>query len=155
MGFMDKLKGFGKKAAMGALLAAQRSYASIYDGKHKGCKIGMDAHGDLLMIKGTNLEAKYKAKETFETFQVVKSDIYNNSHTLKLFYKDNEISHIRLIVNTQQGSALPTAEERIAAQHRDAATFIKALADAVPVEDDETKKFVNLMMTFVGEKPMY
>ena len=155
MGFMDKLKGFGKKAAMGALLASQRSYASVFDGKHKGCKIGMDAHGDLLMIQVADLKAKYNIKETFKNFAVVESDIHRNNHMLSLFYKDGEESHIKLVVNTQQGSALPTAEERIAAQHKDAATFVKALADVLPAIGDETKKFVNVMMAFVGEKPMY
>ncbi len=155
MGFMDKLKGFGKKAVMGALLASQRSYASVFDGKHKGCKIGMDAHGDLLMIQGANLKAKYNIKETFETFAVVESDITRNNHKLFLFYKDGERSDIKLVVNTQQGSALPTAEERIAAQHKEAGIFIKALAKALPANDEKTQRFVNVMMAFVGEKPMY
>lgn len=156
MGFMDKLKNAGKTALQGTMAAAATSYGSVISGKHKLCKIGMNSGYDtLIFIKVAAIEEQCVIKESIKTFSLNSEDILAGRHYIDLFFQDGEKSTIQLTVDKQKGSALPTAEQRLAAQYENAAKFVEGLAKNTPEISENTKQWVNQIMRFANRPEIF
>ncbi len=148
MGFMDKLKSFGKKAAKGALTMAARDYGTVINGAHKMCKLSTTSGLDKLhFIKLTEIEATYDIKEDIKTFTFNEFSASENYYVIKIYFNSGDDCLVHLKHNPNEGSALPTAEQRIAAQYKDMADLIENMAKRVAI-DEETKNNVNVIMAF-------
>ncbi len=153
MGFMDKLKDAGKAALKGTLAAAATSYGTVISGKHQLCKIGMNSSYDtLIFIKVAVIEEQCVIKESVKTFTLNSEDIIAGRHYIDLIFQDGEKSTVQLTIDRQKGSALPTAEQRLAAQYENAAKFIEGLAKNVSEISEDTKQWVNQIMSFANMK---
>ena len=153
MGFMDKLKDAGKAALKGTLAAAATSYGTVISGKHQLCKIGMNSSYDtLIFIKVAVIEEQCVIKESVKTFTLNSEDIIAGRHYIDLIFQDGEKSTVQLTIDRQKGSALPTAEQRLAAQYENAAKFIEGLAKNVSEISEDTKQWVNQIMSFANIK---
>lgn len=158
MGFFDKLKDAGKGALKGALLMAATSYGTVISGKHALCKICMNSSYDkLTFIKVAVVDAEYSIKEDIKTFypDLATEDDLNGFHTINIVFNNDEKSTVRIAVDKNQGTALPSAEQRIAAQYKSAADFVCGLAKHTPEISDETKVWVNKIMRFAARKEMF
>jgi len=156
MGFMDKMKEAGKGVLKGALTMAATSYGVVQTGKHKLCKVCMNSTYDkITFVKLTTVEEEYVIKDSIKTFYVYDEDNANGYHVIKVLFNDGEESTIHLTYEKDRGSALPTVEQRLAAQYEKAAYLIEALAKYVPEITDETKKWVNKIMLYAGKKVMF
>ena len=156
MGFLDKMKDLGKGALKGALIMAARPSANVTRGKHKLCKISLNTtHDKLMFIKVSTIEEECVIKDSIKTFSVTPINDKETSFTLNLFYNDGETSDALIMIDENKGSALPTAEERVAAQYSDMADFIKALAKNVPELDDGMKEFSNKIMRYAGKPDIF
>ena len=152
MGFMDKLKSVGKKAAYGAILASVRKYGTVSEGKYKGCQIGADSHGEtLLFIMVAKENGRHVIKEDISSIDFRSIDKNNDIFHLDLNFKDGEKSAVVVSSNKNQGSALPTAEQRLAAQFADMADFLTMFVGKVEYSN-ETKDLINLIMRYTGRK---
>ena len=152
MGFMDKLKDVGKGALKGTLAMASTSYGSVVSGKHKLCKIGMNSTYDtLVFIKVAAIEEECVIKDTIKTFTVHSDDNARSYHTIDLEFNNGETCEVLIAVDTNKGSALPTAEQRIAAHYKEGALLVRALAQNVPEMSDDTKQWVNKIMRFANQ----
>ncbi len=153
MGFMDKLKEFGKKAAKGALTMASKDYGTVSEGTHKLCKLSTNSTLDKLhFIKLTDIQATYDIKEDIKTFTFVEFDTNANFYKIKIYFNSGEDCCVILKYNKDTGSALPTPEQRIAAHFKDMADLIENMTKRVPAIGDDTKKYVNTIMRFAGRK---
>lgn len=151
MGFMDKLKDAGKAALRGTVAAAATSYGTVISGKHQSCKIGMNSNYDtLIFIKVAAIEEQCVIKESIKTFTLNSEDIIAGVHYIDLVFQDGENAKVQLMVDKKKGSALPTAEQRLAAQYGNAAKFIEGLAKNVPEISENTKQWVNQIMRFAN-----
>lgn len=156
MGFLDKMKDVGKGALKSALIMAARPYANVYDGKHKHCKISLNTTNEKLMfIKVSTIEEECEIKENIKTFSVVSDDDRESFYAIHIKYNNGESSYAHPIVDKQRGSALPSAEERLAAQYSDMSVFIEALAKGVAELSDETKLWVNKIMRFANKPDIF
>ena len=156
MGFLDKMKDVGKGALKSALIMAARPYANVTRGKHKLCKISLNTtHDKLMFIKVSTIEEECIIKDSIRTFSVSPINGKETSFTLKLFYNDGETSDALIMIDEKKGSALPTAEERVAAQYADMSEFIKALAKNVPELDDNMKDYCNKIMRYAGKSEIF
>ena len=152
MGFMDKLKDVGKKAAYGAILASVKKYGTITDGKYKGCQVGADAHGEtLLFIMVAKENGRHVIKEDIASIAFKSIDSTNDTFHLDLNFKDGEKSTVLMSSDKNQGSALPTAEQRLAAQYDHIAEFLLMFAYKVDFSAD-TKDAMNLIMRYTGKR---
>lgn len=148
---MDKLKGAGATALKGVAAMVATSYGMVNGGKHKLCKISMNSKYDtLIFIKVASIAEQCVIKDTIKTFTVISDDISASYHCIRIEFNDGETSDIHIAVDKNQGSALPSAEQRIAAQYRKAGQFIAGLAKNVPEISAETKSWVNKIMRFAG-----
>ena len=153
MGFMDKLKDAGKSALKGALIAAAHSYGTVTDGKYKLCKVSMNSAFDkLTFIKVAAIEAEHVIKEDITTFYLDSENDSSGQHYIKIEFNDGETSKILLNVEKDQGSALPTAGQRIAAQYSKVADLVAGLAKNVPQLSEETRNWANKIMRYAGKK---
>ena len=152
MGFLDKLKNAGKEAVKGALIMAAKSYGTVLDKSNGLCKVGLGNNNTaLVLIKVSKIEQQYTIAEDIKTFTVVEDDIQRNRHSIEIELNNGEKFGILLTVDKNQGSALPTAEERVAAHYANAAEFLYALARHVPTISPETKDWVNGIMRLAGQ----
>lgn len=151
MGFMDKLKDAGKSALKSTLIAAAKSYGTVTGGKHKLCKVSMNsAYDKLTFIKVAAIEAEYVMKDDIKTFYLDREYDSRSQHYIKIEFNDGECSEILLNVNQNQGSALPTAEQRLAAQYKEAAQLVLSLAVNVPNVSEETKEWAKKIGRYAG-----
>ena len=149
MGFMDKLKSAGKSLARGAVAAAATSYGRVATGDYSGCKIGMNSKYDTVtFIKLTSVEAQFVIKDTFRSFSVCKDNDVDGIYDLELVPYEGAAFKITLSADKQQGSALPTAEQRLAAQYSTMADLVKALGTYVSELSDDTKIWVSKILRF-------
>ncbi len=156
MGFMDKLKDAGKGALKGTLIMSARSYATVTSGKHKLCKISLNTtHDKLMFIKVSTIEEECVIKDSIRTFSIAPTNNKEESFSLRLFFNDGETSDALIMIDKKMGNALPTAEERIAAQYKDLSEFIKALAKNVPELDDSMKDFTNKIMRYTKNPDIF
>ena len=158
MGFLDKMKDAGKGALKGVLLMSATSYGTVISGKHKLCKICMNASYDkLTFVKVAVVDAEYSIKDDVKTFypDLANEDDLNGFHTINIVFNDDEKSTIHINVDKNQGTALPSAEQRIAAQYKIAADFVGGLAKNTPEISEETKAWVNKIMRFAARKGMF
>ncbi|MBS5733896.1 MAG: hypothetical protein KHW87_04225 [Clostridiales bacterium] len=156
MGFMDKLNDAGKSALKGTLAAAATSYGTVISGKHQLCKIGMNSGYDtLIFIKVAAIEEQCVIKESVKTFALNSEDIMAGKHYIDLIFQDGEKAKVQLTVDQQKGSALPTAEQRIAAQYGNTAKFVEGLAKNVPEISENTKQWVNQIMRFANRPEIF
>ena len=148
MGFLDKLKSFGKKAAKGALTMAARDYGMVRSGAHKMCKLSTTSGFDKLhFIKLTEIEATYDMKEDIKTFSFTSFNVSEHNYVMKICFNNGESCEVVLKHNKDAGSALPTAEQRIAEQYKDMADLIENMTKRIAI-DEETKNNVNVIMAF-------
>lgn len=146
---MDKLKEVGGKAMKGALTMAATSYGTVTEGKYKLCKISMNsAHDKLTFIKVAAIEGEHVIREDIKTFKLLSEG--NDLYLIELEFNDGETSRVALSADKDQGSALPTAQERLAAQYNGMAKFLEALAKHVPAISDGTKDWVNKIMRYAS-----
>lgn len=151
MGFLDKLKGFGKKAAFGAILASTHKYGTVSEGKHKACQVAVDAHGEkLLFVMVAKLNAQYEIREEIASADFRRVGNSEHLYWLTLTFKDGQTSKISLQEETQVGSALPTAEERVAAHYSNMATFLAHIAKKVEVTPSGLE-LINLIMRYANK----
>ena len=158
MGFMDKLKDAGKGALKGVLTMAATSYGMVISGKHKLCKVCMNSTYDkLTFVKVAVVDAEYSIKDNIKTFypNLASEDDMNGFHTIDIIFNNDEKSTIHIKVDQKQGSALPSAQQRIAAQYKIAADLVGALAKHTPEISEETKDWVNKIMRFAAQKEMF
>lgn len=156
MGFLDKVKEAGKSALKGALTMASTSYGTVTSGKHKLCKIAMNSTYDkLVFVKVATVEAEYVIKDTVKTFGVHYEKDMDAFHEIKLVFNDGEEAVVLLTVNKEQGSALPSAEQRIAAQYKNAGELVESLAKHVPEIPEDTKIWVNKIMRYCGKGNLF
>ena len=152
MGFMDKVKDAGKKALFGVMLASVKKYGTVTDGKYKGCQVATDAQGEtLLFVMVAKESGRHKIKEDIQSMILKSINKDNKTFRLTLKFKDGEESVILMNSNEQTGSALPTAEQRVAAHYEHIASFLKFLVDKVEFSE-ETKDVVNLIMRYTNNK---
>lgn len=152
MGFMDKLKDAGKKAAFGAMLAAVKKYGLVIAGKYKGCQVATDAHGEILLFVMVAKESgRHNIREDIRSMAMTISDNSNSHFHLTLTFKDGETCTIMLSKDEKQGSALPTAEQRVAAHYRHIAEFLMKLIDKVEFSED-TKAVINYIMRLTNNR---
>lgn len=153
MGFMDKLKDFGKKAAKGALTMASKDYGLVWEGAHKMCKLSTNSTLDKLhFIKLTDIQATYDMKEDIKTFTFTEFNVNESIYKIRIYFNNGENSCVTLKYNKDTGSALPTPEQRIAAHVKDMADLLENMTKKGPSIDEETKKYVNTIMRFAGRK---
>ena len=134
MGFLDKLKDIGKKAAFGALLAATHKYGTVSEGKYKGCQVATDAHGEILLfIMVAKEEARHVISEDIASADFTRVGNSKELYWLTLTFKSGETCKITLKEETEVGSALPTAAERLAAHYENMAKFLGYIAKQVEV----------------------
>lgn len=156
MGFMDKLKDAGKAALKGTMAAAATSYGTVISGKHNHCKVAMNSAFDtLIFIKIAAVEDQCVIKDNIKSFDLFKEDITAGHHTIKLYYQDGEESMVNLTVDKDKGNALPTVNQRVAAQYANAAKFVEGLAKHVPEISDSTKQWVNQIMRFASKPEIF
>lgn len=156
MGFLDKLKDAGKGALKSTLIMAAKNYATVTHGKHNLCKISLNTtHDKLMFIKVSVIEEECIIKDSIRTFSISQINNKESSFSLKLFYNDGETSDALIMIDENRGSALPTAEERVAAQYSDLSEFIEALAKNVPELDDSMKDWTNKIMRYAGKPDIF
>ncbi len=154
MGFMDKLKNAGKKAAFGAVLASTKKYGTVIGGKYKGCQVATDASGEILLfIMVAKENGRHTIKEDIQRMELVDADGKGTSFNLTLYFKNGDESTIYLVKNESQGSALPTASQRVAAQFNHIAEFLFKLVDKIEFSE-ESKAVVNLIMRYTNNKQL-
>ena len=154
-GLKDKLKDAGKGALKGVMIMGAKSYATVTSGKHKLCKISLNTTYDkIVFIKVAAIEKEYDIKDSIKTFSLY-SLSKSPSFSLKLFFNDGETSDALIMIDEKRGNALPTPEQRLAAQYSDMSDFIKALAKNVPELDEEMKKTTNLIMRYAGKEDIF
>lgn len=148
MGFLDKLKDAGKKAAYGALLASVHKYGTVSDGKYKGCQVATDAHGEVLLFVMVAKESgRHNISEDFASADFRRVDNSNDLYWLELTFKSEETCRITLKAENEVGTALPTAEERLAAHYDNMAKFLGYIAKKVPVTASGLD-LINLVMRY-------
>lgn len=148
---MDKLKDVGKKAAMGAMLAAVHKYGTVTDGKYKGCQVGTDAHGEvLLFIMVAKENGRHNISEDITAADFRRVGNSKELYWLELTFKSGETCKITLKEESEVGSGLPTAEQRLAAHYQNMATFLKHIATKVPVTESGME-LINLVMRYAGQ----
>lgn len=156
MGFLDKLKEAGKGVVKGVLTMAATPYGRVVVGKHQICKVSMNnSHDKIVFIKVVAIEAEYTIRDEVESFSVWEDNDAKSHHLIKIVFKSGEHSIISLSINKDQGRALPSAAQRVAAQYRNAGVLVKALAKNVPEISDDTKQWVNKIMRFCGNSPLF
>ena len=156
MGFLDKMKDVGKSALKSTLIMAAESYATVTRGKHKLCKISLNTtHDKLMFIKVFAIEEECTIKDSIKTFSVSPTNDKETSFTLKLFYNDGETSDALIMIDEKRGNALPTAQERVAAQYADMSVLIEALAKNVFELDDNMKDYCNRIMRYAGKSDIF
>ena len=156
MGFMDKLKDAGKVALKGTMAAAATSYGTVISGKHNLCKVAMNsAYDTLIFIKIAAVEEQCVMKDSIQSFELFEENIAAGRHSIKLYYQDGEESIVSLKVDKDRGSALPAADQRVAAQYANAAKFVVGLANHVPEISDNTKQWVNQIMRFANKSELF
>lgn len=152
MGFMDKLKDAGKKAAFGAMLAATTKYGTVIKGKYKGCQVATDAPGEILLFVMVAKESgRHNIREDIKSMDFSIISIDASSFELTLEFKDGENCVISMHKDAKQGSALPTAEQRVAAQHKHIAEFLNKLVGKIEYSE-QTKANINLIMRYTRQK---
>ena len=148
MGFMDKLKDAGKKAANGALLASVHKYGIVDDGKYKGCQVATDASGEvLLFIMVAKESGRHIIHEDIASADFCKVGHSDELYWLTLTFKSGETCRIVLKEETQIGSALPTAEQRLAAHYDNMAKFLTHIATRVEVTASGLE-LINVIMRY-------
>lgn len=156
MGFMDKLKNAGKSVVKGALIMSATSYGMVSSGKHKLCKVCMNSTFDkLTFVKVAAIEGEYVIKDAIKTFWLDSEKDSECYHHIKIRFNDGEESVVMLTVDKNQGSALPSAAERLAAQYKDAAKLVAALAKHAPEVSEETKQWANKIMRYAGSNERF
>ncbi len=154
MGFMDKLKQSGKKAVFGAMLASTKKYGYVVEGKYKGCQVATDAPGDILLfIMVAKENGRHNIREDISSMDFSIINLDTSSFQLTLEFKDGEKSVIAMCADEKQGSALPTAAQRVAAQHSHIAEFLLKLVHKLEYSE-QTKANINLIMRYTGEKEL-
>lgn len=154
MGFMDKLKEAGKKAVFGAMLASTKKYGFVVEGKYKGCQVATDAPGDILLfIMVAKENGRHNIKEDISSMDFSIINLDTSSFQLTLEFRDGEKSVIAMRADEKQGSALPTADQRVAAQHRHIAEFLLKLVHKLEYSE-QTKANINLIMRYTGKKEL-
>ncbi len=154
MGFMDKLKDAGKKALFGAMLASTKKYGYVLDGKYKGCQVATDAPGDILLFVMVAKESgRHNIREDIESMDFSVIDLDASSFQLTLMFKDGEKCVIAMRADEKIGSGLPTAAQRVAAQHSHIAEFLLKLVHKLKYSQ-ETKANINLIMRYTGKKEL-
>lgn len=134
MGFLDKLKDAGKKAAYGALLASVRKYGTVSEGKYKGCQVATDAQGEtLLFVMAVKESGRHNIREDIASADFCRVGNSKELYWLELTFKSGETCKITMKEDAQAGSALPTAEQRLAAHYKDMATFLTYIAKKTQV----------------------
>lgn len=152
MGFLDKLKDAGKKAGEGALLMAEYECASVYSGKHNGCKVSVHKSEPVLrFIRIAKLEEDMPISN-IKTVEVISYDANKDYWAFKLVYQDGDSSTISLSMEYQMGSNLPTAEKRLAAKYMHATSIVTALGKNIPNLPEETVRIFNWILR-IGNKP--
>lgn len=154
MGFMDKIKDAGKKAVFGAMLASTQKYGFVVDGRYKGCQVATDAPGDILLFVMVAKEnGRHNIREDIKSMEFSIIDIDSSSFQLTLEFKDGQKSVIGMSADKNQGSALPTAAQRVAAQHKHIADFLLKLVHKLEYSE-QTKANINLIMRYTGKKEL-
>lgn len=148
MGFLDKLKDAGKKGAYGALLAATHKYGTVSEGKYKGCQVAIDAPGEILIFVMVAKESgRHTIREDIASADFCRVGNSDDLYWLELTFKDGETCRITMKAETEVGSALPTAEQRVAAHYKNMATFLKHIATKTDVTASGLD-LINLVMRY-------
>lgn len=151
MGFMDRLKDTGKKAAGMAFILSAPMYGMVSAGEHKMCKISLNkTHDRLIFLKGAAVEKECVVKDEIRTFSVISDDCENQYHSIRLSYQDGKTSDVLVAVEKDRGSELPTAAERVAAQYAKAGELITLLAKDANEISDDTRSWANKIMRFAN-----
>ena len=151
MGFLDKLKGFGKKAAYGALLASVHKYGTVSDGKYKGCQVATDAQGEtLLFVMVAKENGRHNIREDIASANFRRVGNSEDLYWLELTFKSGETCKITLKAENEVGTALPTAEQRLAAHYDNMAKFLGYIAKKVQVTEAGLD-LINLVMRYANQ----
>ncbi len=158
MGFMDKVKSVAKSAAKGALIMASTNYGVVDKGTYKLCKIGMNgAYSKLIFNQLTEIKGEHVIAEDIESFSISGRQPLNNGgdmYFVNLVWKNgDETSEVIVQSDANQGSGLPTAEQRVAAQYKNVEPFVSALATHSNASE-ESMKTVNIIRRYVGKGPI-
>ena len=152
MGFMDKLKDAGKKAAYGAILASVHKYGTVSDGKYKGCQVATDAPGEvLLFIMVAKESGRHNIREDIASADFSRIGNSDELYWLELTFKSGETCKISLKEETEVGTALPSAEARLAAHYDNMAKFLTQIATKVQVSESSLH-LINTVMRY-ARKP--
>jgi len=155
MGFMDKLKEVGKTAAKGALTMAATSYGTVIGNPYGLCKISMSGTSKIVIVKVTEIVKELTIANDIQTFYLESENTIKMEHTIALVTREGEKILVLLNVDKNRGSGLSTAEARLAAHYEYAAFLVEALAKNVPEMSDETKLWVNKIMTLAGKSTLF
>lgn len=151
MGFMDKVKEAGKKAVFGAMLASTKKYGFVVDGKYKGCQVATDAPGEILLFVMVAKEnGRHNIREDIQSMDFSIINLDKSSFQLTLNFKDGEKSVIGMHADEKMGSALPTAAQRVAAQHAHIEEFLSKLVHKLEF-DEQTRANINLIKRYTGK----
>ena len=151
MGFLDKLKDAGKKAAYGALLASVHKYGTVTNGKYKGCQVATDAPGEvLLFIMVAKESGRHNIREDIASADFRRLKEGGDVYWLTLTFKSGETCEITLIAENEVGTALPTAEQRLAAHYNNMAKFLGYIAKKVQVTESGMA-MINLVMRYADQ----
>ncbi len=151
MGFMDKLKDMGKKAAYGAILASVHKYGTVSEGKYKGCQVATDAPGEVLLFVMVAKESgRHNIREDIASADFSRVGNSGDLYWLTLTFKSGETCRIVLKAENEVGTALPTAEERLAAHYKNMAIFLTHIATKVAVTASGLE-LINLVMRYANK----
>lgn len=151
MGFMDKVKDAGKKAVFGAMLASTKKYGFVVDGKYKGCQVATDAPGEILLFVMVAKEnGRHNIREDIASMNFAITDLDRSFFKLTLNFKDGEKCVISMHSDENVGSALPTADQRVAAHHAHIEEFLSKLENKLDF-DEQTRANINLIKRYTGK----
>ena len=154
MGFLDKLKDTAATAVKGAVQAAAHPYGIVTQGEYAGCKLCSNHdYTDLVFILVAAEKGKVNIAEgvtTFEYLREAEKIASNVRYVIRLYYTDGKTSDVVLSADENMGNALPPAQH-MEAMYREMAKLLRGLMTGVsePVNDD-TKAWVNGIMSFAG-----
>lgn len=148
MGFMDKVKQAAGSAVKGALQMAATSYGIVDEGKYKGSKVCMNTANDtLVFILVAAEQGKHIIKDDIKCF-----DVRRNRELIyvTLYFNDGETSRIVCKPDENQGSALPDASARLAAQYKLIDHLVSHLAKHTQCANEDTQKEVSVIAAYCG-----
>lgn len=145
MGFMDKVKGFAKDAAKGAIIAAATSYGMVSlmsKTEYKGCKVSMSGDSKLVFVKGVEIFAEHVIADEVKTFYVTSERQDKYLHFINIELTNGTV----IDVDLHGDSKAPSLE----ATYKNPAYLVKALTRYAQTVSDDTRAWAEKIMAFAG-----